>query len=127
MAACKAFLMKDAKDALNHMDLELLEDYGDGYERYGLILHTWDDGWRRLCRCRKCGGLVLKQFSEFHSVFNGDDQYEDFFPVESAEEAGMINRSNSGHAIETQFPKRYLIRDWHERSGEEAVHWSYED
>ncbi len=92
---CKAFGMKDAQAAWEHMDLEILKDYGD--EAYGHLLHVWDDGKRLLARCRKCGGYVLVQKSEYHD-FTGDEDsyYTDWFFLESAEEAEKLNRRYSG-------------------------------
>ncbi|MBR3201625.1 MAG: hypothetical protein IKG17_09875 [Mogibacterium sp.] len=108
--ACIGFKMKDAFEAYRHMELELVEEYG-GYA-YGHCLYTWDDGERHLCRCRKCGGYVLVQNSEFHDMCGGDDSYyRDYFPVGSPEEADELNRKYDGFQIEFDSGIRYLIPD----------------
>ena len=56
--ACIGFEMKNAVEAFTHMELELVEAYGD--YAYGHCLHTWDDGERHLSRCKKCGGYFKK-------------------------------------------------------------------
>ena len=104
---CLAFDMEDVGEAWKHMELEIIEDYGD--RAYGHFLHMWDDGKRMLGRCRKCGGYVLVQKSEFHSFTDGDDSYySDYFPVSGREEADSLNRQFNGSEIERAFPERYL-------------------
>ena len=57
MNLCHIFEFENADEAYENMDFEIIEDYGD--ELYGNILYTWDDGERKLLRCRKCGANVL--------------------------------------------------------------------
>ena len=119
MGACIGFKMKDAVEAFEHMDLQVVESYGD--YAYGHILHTWDDGERYLCRCKNCGGYVLIQNSEFHCMTDGDDSYyHDRFPVDSPEEADELNRKYDGFQIEFDSGIRYLI-------GDGGPHWSVSD
>lgn len=101
--------MKDAQDAFRHFDghLSLVADYGDMCE--GHCLHTWDEGGRTLLRCNECGGYLLRQVSEFHG--RGDSLYEDYFPVDSPEQAEELNRTLDGWQIEREFGRRYLMRD----------------
>lgn len=102
---CIAFEMDDAQEAWAHMSgYELVERYGDTCN--GHPLHTWDDGMRFLARCRKCGGYILVQKSEFHGY--DDDYYTDFFPVTDSAEAQELNINYDGFALEHHFPRRYL-------------------
>lgn len=103
MAKCLAFEMEDLRAAWKHIDLELVEDYGD--YAYGHDLHCFDDGKRELNRCKTCGGYVLVQKSEYHSFSDGnDDYYTDYYPVEDAGEADKINREYDGENIRDAFP-----------------------
>ena len=113
--ACIGFKMKDAVEAYKHMELELVEEYG-GYA-YGHYLYTWDEGERHLCRCKKCGGYVLVQNSEFHSMTGNDSYYRDYFPVGSPEEADELNRKYDGFQIEYDSGIRFLIPN-------SRPHWS---
>ncbi len=105
---CIGFYMEDAFEAYQHMGTEVIEEYGD---RVGHNwLHTWDEGGRKLLRCRKCGGYILCQFSELHSM-EDEDYYSDSFQVSGPEEARNLNRMYDGYKIETDFPGRWLICD----------------
>ena len=117
---CKGFEMKDAAEAYRHMELQLVEEYGD--RAYGHYLYTWDDGERYLCRCKACGGYVLVQQSEFHDMMGGDDSYyTDYFPVDSPEEADELNRKYDGFAIELESGIRFMIAD------RNSPHWSVKE
>ena len=105
---CIAFSMEDAEEAFKHMDKELIKDYGGSCGKN--ILHTWDDGSRKLMRCRKCGGYMLLQLSEFHGM-EDDSYYADYFPVSGPEEAQMLNEKYNGEEIEEKFPHRWMIAD----------------
>ena len=105
---CIAFELADPKEAYDHLNYELVEDYGD--YAYGHYLHTWDDGHRFLARCRGCGGYILIQCSEYHSFTDAPDgYYTDWFPVKAPEEADMLNQKFDGFAIEREFEGRYLM------------------
>ncbi len=109
MACCICFEMEEAEQALEHLrGYEKVTEYGD--EAYGHFLYTWDDGERLLARCKKCGGYILIQRSEYHGFTDDDSYYTDFFPVDSPEEADELNRRYDGFSIEREFPKRYLMR-----------------
>lgn len=106
--ACIGFRMDDAVKAYRHMDVEVVEEYGD---KSGLHwLHTWDDGGRKLLRCRNCGGYILCQVSELKGI-EFDDYYADFFPVSGPAEARNLNEEYDGYAIEAEFLGRWLICD----------------
>lgn len=105
---CIGFSMEDAKKAYEHMDKELVKDYGDICGKN--ILHTWDDGHRALLRCKNCGGYILLQFSEFHGM-DDDCYYVDYFPVTGPKEAQEINEKYNGEKIEEEFPQRWMIAD----------------
>lgn len=108
---CVGFSMDDAEKAFEHMhDKERIRDYGDRYGKN--ILHTWDDGHRLLMRCKKCGGYILLQLSEFHGM-EEDSYYADYFPVCGPGEARRINNEYNGDAIEEKFPNRWIIADAH--------------
>ena len=108
MAACIAFWMNSVEDAQEHWGAgwENIEDYGS--TAYGHSLHTWDDGSRKLRRCVRCGGYILCQWSEFHSLADEDSFYTDYFPVEGPEEAEEMNQRFDGFQIQSQFGKRFL-------------------
>ena len=107
---CEAFAMENAEEAVKHIELERIEDYGD--MAYGHNLHTWDDGHRIFCRCGKCGGYFLMQYSEYHGIGEEKDvYYTDYFPVSTPAEADKLNRLYNGFTIEQKFPGRYLLRD----------------
>ena len=117
--ACVGFEMEKATEAFEHFkgNLKTVKDYGD---RCGdLYLHTWDDGRRLLMQCEVCGGYVLLQQSEYHGFSDGDNYYDDYFPVCSPEEAAELNRKFDGYAIERNFPGRFLIQD-----DKKEPHWS---
>ncbi len=114
---CIAFHFDDVKEAREHMDLEIIQDFGSF--AYGHALYCWDDGHRYLARCRRCGGYVLVQSSEFHGAID-DDYYTDYFPVCGLDEADKLNRLYSGFAIEASFEKRYLMMT------NLRLHWSQE-
>lgn len=90
------------------MNTEIIEEYGDRFELNWL--HTWDEGGRKLLKCKRCGGFILCQFSELHSM-EDDDYFLDYFPVSSPEEARNLNAKYDGYAIESDFPDRWLICD----------------
>ncbi|MBQ9154753.1 MAG: hypothetical protein IJ130_13205 [Solobacterium sp.] len=113
---CEAFAMQDAVQAWKHIQPEIIRRYGD--DAYGHALHTWDEGGRMLIRCRRCGGLLLVQKSEFHSYMDDDSYYTDWFPVDNEQDADQLNRMYDGFAIERQFPERFLCMT------DLRVHWS---
>ncbi len=106
---CRAFKMTDPDEALAHIgqNWEPVASYGD--YAYGHWLHTWDDGSRILGRCRACGGCILLQCSEFHSMMDDDSYYRDYFPVDGADEADALNRAHDGFSLEQHFPGRWLM------------------
>ena len=110
---CAGFDMPTAADAYAHFHgmLEEIRDYGDMCN--GHTLHTWDDGGRKLCRCRACGGLVLVQSSEYHGD-EGNDYYTDYVPVDSAQEAELLNEQYGGFALETEWSgKKVFVSNGH--------------
>ena len=108
MKRCHIFDIIDPDEAWKSMNNEIVERYGS--ECNGHYLFTWDDGERMLARCKKCGAYILIQRSEFHSMFDDDSYYGDYFPVSGPEEARMLNKQYSGWGIEKMFPERYLMR-----------------
>ncbi|MBR1517727.1 MAG: hypothetical protein IJ620_06265 [Bacteroidales bacterium] len=110
---CIGFDLPTAAEAFEHFRgmLEELWDYGDMCN--GHCLHTWDDGGRKLYRCRNCGGLILVQKSEYHGEEN-DDYYTDYFPVDSVQEAERLNELYGGWAIEKEWNgKKVFVSNGH--------------
>lgn len=109
---CCIFSYSIAEEAAKNLDFEIVEKYGDTfYNADGSVkhyLHTWDDGYRVLLRCKKCGSLLLKQNSEFHSFGGDDSYYTDLFPVNSSEEALMYNEKYSGIELEREYVGRWI-------------------
>ena len=105
---CVGFDLPTVQEAFEHFrgQLTVLKDYGDMCN--GHCLHTWDDGKRLLCQCSECGGLVLVQQSECH-IFDYDDYYTDYFPVDSPEEAEQLNEKYGGFAIEMEWEGKKIF------------------
>ena len=107
MNRCKAFDMTDRYEQAEHLrGLVPVEDYGDTCN--GHDLYTWDDGYRRLCRCPECNALVLVQFSEFHG--RDDSYYKDYFHVNSRDEAIALNEKYDGWQIERESGVEHIFR-----------------
>lgn len=110
---CIGFDLPTAAEAFEHFGgmLEEIWDYGDMCN--GHFLHTWDDGGRKLYRCRNCGGLILNQRSEYHGL-EDDDLYTDYFPVDSVQEAEQLNELYEGVAIEKEWNgKKVFVSNGH--------------
>ena len=102
---CTAFDIEDAGEAWRHMKhYTIVQNFGDVYN--GKNLFCFDEGGRYLARCKKCGGYILVQKSEFHG--EEDDYYADYFPVSGLEECVELNEKYDGFQIEESFPRRYL-------------------
>ena len=122
---CAAFAMEDSQEAYMHLrDYECVKHYGEGENGRNYV---FDEGYRVLCRCRKCGGYFLLQRSELHGGEEGDAYYGDYFPVSSPESAESLIEKFDGWQIERHFPGRYLVEtdgciswyDLHIRESEE--------
>lgn len=109
MAKCIGFQLENVIEAFQHMEYEVIHDYGD--HAYGHYLYAWDEGKRLLGKCKKCGGYILIQKSEFHSFMGDDSYYTDYFPVDSEQEADKLNKKYDGYELEKKFPGKYMIRD----------------
>ena len=93
---CHIYDIEDANEAYDSFRGELVKEYGDDVSLDdGTVLHgnyMWDDGSRSLVRCKKCGGLLIMQSSEYHSFSDSPDgYYKDWIPVASEEEADLLN------------------------------------
>ena len=92
---CHIWGIEDAVKAKDAFRGTAIRIYGDETElEDGTVLHMnymWDDGSRRLLRCSQCGGLVIRQRSEFHGGLDDDADYLDWIPVASEEEADLLN------------------------------------
>jgi hypothetical protein len=116
-------LYADANEAWNNFDYEIIENYGDEFHNLdGTVkhhLHMWDDGGRRLVRCRKCGALFLQQHSEFHGM-DDDAYYTDYFPVCGRDEALTYNEKYNGFNLEDCYRGTFLSctnLNWHWNKG----------
>ena len=99
MKKCCMFDNENAQEAYENIEVEFVEDYGDFCN--GRYLYTWDDGGRHLLRCRKCGGYILVQKSEYHNMFDGPDSYyTDYIAVTGPEQARWLNENYSGFELE---------------------------
>lgn len=101
---CCVFGKRDPQIALNELHFDIVKAYGD--KCGDVVLHTWDEGQRDLVRCRDCGKLLLRQFSEFHG--EEDSCYVDFFPVENKEDAESLNKQYNGFQIEVYLQRPFL-------------------
>ena len=92
---CHLWEIENAEKAKDAFGWTIIRDYGDDTAlEDGTVLHgnyMWDDGSRALLRCNHCGGLVIRQRSEFHSCSDDDSDYLDWIPVASVEEADLLN------------------------------------
>ena len=108
---CHIFRIADAEKAHNEFHGRLIRNYGEQvWLQDGSILHSnhvWDDGGRRLLRCKDCGGLLLKQTSEFHGIYGEDGYYEDWIPAATEEEGEMLNILLDALELEN-YPCRHL-------------------
>ena len=86
---CITFEMNDADEAYDHLLwYELITDYkGFAFDN---CMYAEDDGWRRLYRCKSCGGMYMVQHSEGHFMSHDDEEYDDYFPIGSIEEVESI-------------------------------------
>ena len=105
---CVGFDLPTAAEAFEHFRgmLEELWDYGDMCN--GHCLHTWDDGGRKLYRCRNCGGLILVQESEYHGE-EYNDYYTDYIPVDTVQEAEQLNERYGGFEMETEWKGKKIF------------------
>jgi len=93
---CHIYEIADAVEAYASFRGELIKEYGDNVTLSdGTVLHwnyMWDDGSRYLVRCKKCGGLLIMQSSEYHSFSDSPDgYYKDWIPAASVKEADLLN------------------------------------
>lgn len=103
--------------------LDVVERYGDcSKDEDGNVLkylHTWDEGYRTLKKCSKCGNYVLLQASEIH-LFGEDVYYTDYIAVDSPEHARELNKKYNGFEIEKDanlpiifYRNEIYINTWH--------------
>ncbi|HEX3023261.1 MAG TPA: hypothetical protein VHP81_12825, partial [Lachnospiraceae bacterium] len=102
---CCIFGFDNIEEAVKAMNFEFIKDYGDTFlNEDGSIkhyLHTWDDGERRLVRCKNCGAYFIRQASELHG--SEDSYYIDWYQVESPDIAEKLNEIYSGWALEAEY------------------------
>ena len=92
---CHIYDIEDAEEAGHDLDTELIKNYGPSTTYRGIELHKNcedDEGGRSLVRCRKCGALLLSQFSWLGDKEAEPDEYAcDWIPVWSEREADLLN------------------------------------
>lgn len=110
---CCAFDMKDPAMAYRALDVEVVARFGDRCKAEdGSVLHwnyEWDEGYRELVRCCRCGALLIHQHDERHGFGREDDCMDDWLPVESEEEAMEANRSFAGGSLQRACATRWLM------------------
>lgn len=94
------------------LSMRTVKDYGstqlnsDGSVKH--YLHTWDDGSRYLIQCPVCGAFFLVQNSEYHG--SEDSYYSDWFQVNNAEHALLLNELYNGFQIEFNYKAPMAMR-----------------
>jgi len=94
---CHLWEMEDAEEAGKAFRMTEVGSLGsDVTLEDGTLLHiNYDEqdsyGCRRLCRCRDCGGLIMSQSSMDCWDPTDIDADDDYMPVRSPEEAGLLN------------------------------------
>lgn len=98
---CHLYGIKNAEEAYKVIDVTCLKEYrGRVSLEDGTVLHEnypdhHDEGGRYLARCNVCGGLILVQHSMLEASLmffdEPDEYYRDCIPVETVEEADLLN------------------------------------
>ena len=109
---CHIYGIPDGGEAREEFRGEFVKDYGEKLSlKDGRTLHwnyNWDDGDRMLMRCKDCGALLIRQFSEYHSFSDSPDgYYSDWIPVASEEEADLLNILWDAMELES-YPYRHI-------------------
>ena len=104
---------------------EIIKDYGEKTELPdGTVLHGNHgpyEGGRQLVRCRDCGGLFLKQSTDYMDIYyDGPEMTRDWIPVASETEANLLNILLNDDEFEN-YPVRHL------RSYNSTYLWAGED
>ena len=109
-ARCCMFDEADAEKAVKEADLEHVERLYDGDR------HVHD-----LCRCRKCGAFVMRQYEEI-AMFDWDNPvcYDRYYSVGSPEEARELEKKHLFSNLSGV--RRHIEVSWFEESPE---HRSY--
>ncbi len=108
---CCMFDEEDPEKAYKEADWDIVRRYGetaichDGYDDQQLWHITFnkgreteelqpiyeiDAGWRNLCRCKKCRGLLLVHRDEHHDPYRRDIEFTRIIPVKSIHEADSM-------------------------------------
>ena len=108
---CCMFDKEDPEKAYEEADWDIVRRYGetaichDGYDDNNFWffafnkgrkaeslqpIYELDEGWRNLCRCRKCRGLLLVHRDELHDSFRRDIRFTRIVPVKSIHEADSM-------------------------------------
>ncbi|MBQ8780757.1 MAG: hypothetical protein IJZ72_03695 [Oscillospiraceae bacterium] len=75
------------------------------------FLYRWDDGkngYRKLVRCRECGGLYIVQSYRLNKFSaNADVQYEDWYAVNDEAQTDLLNQKYTGVQLEHKLDMVY--------------------
>ena len=109
---CHIYENSDAQAIYDSWQAELVRDYGEVTALAdGTVLHdnnSWDEGGRKLLRCKECGALILRQYSVYNDMYDGPDgYYRDWIPVASMEEGDLLNILWGPMELE-QYPYRHF-------------------
>ena len=109
---CHIYNSPDIEQDVKDWDTESVKGYGEE-TRFpdGTIAHEnyeCDDGGRGLVRCKKCGALLLVQYSDYEAMDSDyDGHYADWIPVWSEEEADLLNLYLDPKEF-AEFPEKHL-------------------
>ena len=77
------------------------------------FLYRWDDGkngYRKLVRCKECGNFYLIQCYKLNKFSdNADTLFEDWYAVDSEEQADLLNKNYTGVQLEHKMKEIYRI------------------
>ena len=77
------------------------------------FLYRWDDGkngYRKLVRCKECGNFYLIQCYKLNKFSDSSDTlYEDWYAVDSEEQADLLNKNYTGVQLEHKIKEIYRI------------------
>ena len=144
---CCLFRKDDPEEAYKTRDFELVKNYGsyaidlgnsddvtkrvtvfgqDRREEYKAPLYEFDAGDRVLCRCKKCRGLILIHYDEFHDIYRRDIEWDRYVPVQSISEADQLCEIHSKylglHRLD-DLDRPQLEYSWSETKPYEVFKW----
>jgi len=97
---CHIYDMADAYGVKETFRCETVKEYGDSvclpdgtklHNNFDDKNYTSPEGERRLVRCNECGALLLIQDTCDPNIYDGFEYLHDWIPVQSEEEADLLN------------------------------------